>query len=137
LITDNDKCMTFERLAWAAYFVTEFSDPELIEFLQDGIQYALANGFDESFMRAWLEKLQDVRKMALKTRPGMAGWPKLRHDALRKARGRCAACGASVDKGVKLHVDHIKPVSKFPDLALDPTNLQVLCQTCNLGKGAS
>jgi hypothetical protein len=34
----------------------------------------------------------------------------------------------------KLHVDHIKSRSKHPDLALEITNLQVLCADCNIGK---
>ena len=42
-------------------------------------------------------------------------------------------CGAS-GKQTVLHVDHIKPRSKYPELALDPNNLQVLCKDCNLGK---
>lgn len=28
----------------------------------------------------------------------------------------------------------MKPRSKYPELALDPDNLQVLCKACNLGK---
>jgi 5-methylcytosine-specific restriction endonuclease McrA len=31
-------------------------------------------------------------------------------------------------------VDHIKPRSRFPELALDPENVQVLCDSCNRGK---
>jgi 5-methylcytosine-specific restriction endonuclease McrA len=34
-----------------------------------------------------------------------------------------------------MHVDHIKPRSKYPHLALRESNLQVLCEACNLGKG--
>jgi 5-methylcytosine-specific restriction endonuclease McrA len=33
-----------------------------------------------------------------------------------------------------MHIDHIKPKSKFPDLALTEENLQILCRDCNLGK---
>jgi len=40
------------------------------------------------------------------------------------------------DGGTRYHVDHIKPKSKYPDLAYDKTNLQVLCEECNIGKGA-
>ena len=63
-------------------------------------------------------------------------WQALRFRALQKSNGCCVLCGRShrVD-GVKLHVDHIKPKSRFPALALDPANLQVLCEDCNLGKG--
>lgn len=53
------------------------------------------------------------------------------------ARGaRCECCGASPQKhGVRLNVDHIKPRRFFPELALDETNTQVLCEDCNHGKG--
>ncbi|WP_374759367.1 HNH endonuclease [Dyadobacter fanqingshengii] len=37
-------------------------------------------------------------------------------------------------KFVELHVDHIKPRSNYPRLALKLTNLQILCKACNLGK---
>lgn len=43
----------------------------------------------------------------------------------------CLVCRQS---GVTLHVDHIKPRSKFPELELSPDNLQILCEACNLGK---
>jgi 5-methylcytosine-specific restriction endonuclease McrA len=33
-----------------------------------------------------------------------------------------------------MHVDHILPRSKFPELELDIDNLQVLCEECNLAK---
>ena len=44
--------------------------------------------------------------------------------------------GAKAGGGVVLHVDHIKPRSKFPELELSLDNTQVLCADCNLGKGA-
>jgi HNH endonuclease len=61
-------------------------------------------------------------------------WRKARYEALRKNDGRCELCGASKHDGAVLHVDHIKPRSRFPDLALVLSNLQVLCDNCNLGK---
>jgi len=33
--------------------------------------------------------------------------------------------------GIKLHVNHIKAISKFPNLRLEKANLQVLCENCN------
>lgn len=60
-------------------------------------------------------------------------WRKLRYLTLKKYGRRCMACGET--KG-KMHVDHIKPVRKYWELRLDPTNLQVLCEVCNHGKGS-
>lgn len=61
-------------------------------------------------------------------------WRAIRYKAL-KAYGReCSCCGAHPGGGVVLHVDHIKPRSKHPELELDINNLQILCADCNLGK---
>lgn len=61
-------------------------------------------------------------------------WRSLRYQALRKSRGVCELCGGGPQAGKPLHVDHIKPRSKYPALELDLSNLQVLCADCNLGK---
>jgi len=58
--------------------------------------------------------------------------PRLRYRILEMARFRCVACGSSSNDGVTLHIDHIIPVSRGG--SSDESNLQVLCQPCNLGK---
>lgn len=63
-------------------------------------------------------------------------WIRLRYDVLQRSNGHCSLCGRGpLADGVKLHVDHIKPRSRYPELELDPKNLQVLCRDCNMGKG--
>lgn len=37
--------------------------------------------------------------------------------------------------GMVMHVDHIKPRSLYPHLALDIANLQIMCNECNVSKG--
>lgn len=61
-------------------------------------------------------------------------WRSLRIEVLAESNRRCLLCGNSPDNGIALHVDHIKPRSLFPELALEKSNLQVLCEDCNLGK---
>lgn len=61
-------------------------------------------------------------------------WRSLRYKVLRKFGFECMACGRGAIDGCKIHVDHVKPISKFPELSLDEENLQVLCEDCNLGK---
>jgi 5-methylcytosine-specific restriction endonuclease McrA len=63
------------------------------------------------------------------------GWLALRYKALSKNDGRCELCGRSKHDGVILHVDHIKPRSKHPELAMRLSKLQILCNECNIGKG--
>ena len=61
-------------------------------------------------------------------------WVRLRYKALKANDGRCELCGRSKHDNATLHVDHIKPRSKHPELELELSNLQVLCSTCNWGK---
>lgn len=63
-------------------------------------------------------------------------WRKVRYQALKLHGALCQCCGAKPGPNRPLHVDHIKPRSKFPELELDITNLQVLCKDCNFGKSA-
>lgn len=56
----------------------------------------------------------------------------LRYDVFARDGYRCCICGASQKDGVKLHVDHIIPVSKGGKTVMN--NLQTLCDRCNLGK---
>lgn len=60
---------------------------------------------------------------------------KLRYAVMQRDQFRCVLCGATVDSGAKLHVDHIIPVSKGGKTEMN--NLRTLCDRCNLGKGAS
>ena len=60
--------------------------------------------------------------------------PKLRYNVLKRDGFRCVRCGASASDGAKLHVDHIIPVSRGGKTEM--SNLQTLCEACNLGKGA-
>jgi len=62
-------------------------------------------------------------------------WMRARLKALKEYGNKCQSCGQSPSDGIRLNVDHIKPRRLFPELALDPTNLQVLCSQCNEGKG--
>lgn len=80
-----------------------------------------------------LKRFHKKRKRGLNVRRGGA-WLQVRYQALKDAKGRCLCCGRSPKEGAVLHVDHIKPVSQFPELALTLSNLQVLCADCNEGK---
>ena len=58
-------------------------------------------------------------------------WLSLRFKALKSMKRKCALC--HTEHG-EMHVDHIKPRSKYPELELDLNNLQILCRSCNIGK---
>ena len=65
-------------------------------------------------------------------------WRRVRYDALRANDGRCELCGRNkhqLPPGEYLNVDHIHSRKARPDLALEVTNLAVLCSADNAGKG--
>lgn len=69
---------------------------------------------------------------------GIKAWKIIRFKALAQFKGKCVCCGRNPnDHNVILHVDHIKPKFKYPELAFELSNLQVLCEDCNMGKGCS
>lgn len=58
-------------------------------------------------------------------------WLELRYKALKLYGRSCMQCKAT---NCEIHVDHIKPRSKYPELELELSNLQILCRSCNIGK---
>ncbi len=87
------------------------------------------------FLRHRLNELQPLTKSKIDNSAffNSKQWKELRYKVLKQSDGRCSACKR---KHIVLHVDHIKSRFKYPELALDITNLQVLCEPCNIGKGS-
>lgn len=57
-------------------------------------------------------------------------WQRLRHEAIRRAHGTCYCCNRAEHEGATLHVEHIKPRSRYPELSGDILNLRVVCADC-------
>lgn len=94
------------------------------------------NGYAKKAIIEWhLKAITGSKNNPLETEDfySSQSWRKARYQALKNCSGKCMLCGSPPGK-YSLHVDHIKPRSQRPDLALDPKNLQVLCRDCNLGK---
>lgn len=83
----------------------------------------------ESVSRSYLDK-NTYLKLALVERGDLSD--SLRYDILNRDNFKCVICGASSREGVRLHVDHIIPVSKGGKSI--PSNLRTLCERCNVGK---
>jgi 5-methylcytosine-specific restriction endonuclease McrA len=62
-------------------------------------------------------------------------WKRLRYEVLCEQKSTCQICGASPRDGSVMQVDHFYPISSHPQLALEKSNLRVLCASCNWGKG--
>ena len=124
-----DKNMLHPTLELAARVTKSYNSPqgrneynEKAEFHQSEIMECLSKAQKSMFIRKNINY-----ERALMT-------DSLRYDVLKRDKFRCTICGATAQDGVKLHVDHIFPVSKGGKTELD--NLRTLCERCNRGKSA-
>ena len=57
----------------------------------------------------------------------------VKDEVMRRQRGRCARCNVNfITKGIRIHIDHKKPVSKGGSNGI--RNLQALCPNCHANK---
>ena len=83
-------------------------------------------------VKKWNKYYKNIKKDSFYS---SLAWKVCRAWAIETMGQTCAMCGRSPKThGVAIHVDHIKPRSKFPELAFDKNNLQILCDDCNIGK---
>ncbi|MHC4579808.1 MAG: HNH endonuclease [Planctomycetota bacterium] len=66
-----------------------------------------------------------------------AQWQLLREVVITEQGRICQECERSIRDDFDLTVDHIKPKDEYPELALDKSNLQILCRSCYSAKGAT
>lgn len=138
----------YELVRWAKAQGATFSCPQPGNFELSG--YLLKTPFGQETQRSlkysgkkadqWfsycLMLLKRKDTVPAKTKPDFyqsREWLELRYQVLIHHGRRCVCCGAT-NKTSRLHVDHIKPRSLYPQLELTFSNLQVLCEACNLGK---
>jgi hypothetical protein len=99
--------------------------------------------------KAWRKKKgltkpsENKKPKKKKSKPKDAGkfyksweWKQIRYEVLRERGNRCELCGVSPSDTFHgyLVVDHIQSVRKHPEKRLDKSNLQILCNDCNMGK---
>ncbi len=89
------------------------------------------------YLHKIMKRVNSPRKLKCRTMKDFyssRAWKILRYQAFESYGNRCQCCGARPEDDITLHVDHIKPKSTHPELALDINNLQILCEDCNVGK---
>lgn len=119
---------------WWGVFV--LFTPSVFWFLQPG----------EARHKEWKTKvdhrvreLAEKRKEALDERQRFYSspeWQLVRDQVIREKGRVCSECGRRIQRSSDVTVDHIRPRSKYPSLALNRQNLRVLCRSCNSSKGA-
>ncbi|MGL4475184.1 MAG: HNH endonuclease [Shewanella sp.] len=107
---------------------------------QQTSNYVKASYFSPEFGHLQFTDAEQLQEFAAKPAANFyasEAWRKLRFEVLKRP-AICVVCHRTpTEHGISLHVDHILPRSKHPQLALDINNLQLLCQDCNLGKSDS
>lgn len=58
-------------------------------------------------------------------------WKRLSLEVKRAAGWRCQECHQGPKDGYGLEAHHIKSLWEYPELALDPNNIEVLCPDCH------
>lgn len=89
-------------------------------------------GLFEQIQREQQQKQQEANNAGIFYRS--KEWRRLRYQAFRKYGNKCCVCGRGASDGMVMHVDHIKPRSLYPHLALELSNLQIMCNECNVSK---
>ena len=83
---------------------------------------------------ARLEELARERQASIEAAAAFyasSEWVLLRKQVIEQEGRVCQECGCRIVDDHDLTVDHVLPRSKFPALALERSNLQVLCRSCN------
>ncbi len=63
-------------------------------------------------------------------------WHTVRMKAILKYGTECMCCGITKSRGGVIHVDHVKPIRTHWTERFNLENLQILCESCNKGKGS-
>ena len=127
LTEDIESRLISEELERNAWNVTHTA--RALKISRKGLQLKIA----KYFLR--VDRPEIVRTPSQSRRVAISN--SLRYKILERDKGTCQCCGRNYsNSGVKVHVDHIKPVSKYPELAKEESNLQVLCADCNHAKAA-
>ena len=102
-----------------------------------GLGFMLFKGKSNRIEQRFMEL---VRERADKYEPrerfyGSPEWRSLRESVIKEEGRICNDCGRRIRRVIDITVDHIRPRSRYPRLALQRNNLQVLCRSCNSSKG--
>lgn len=114
------------------FILMTYTSPKGRNHYEKKIRY-YAKDFLQQIKRSqqYLELVSTQEYLRAKERSKMTA--SMRFNILKRDDYRCQICGASQKDGAKLHIDHIVPVANGGKTI--ESNLHVLCDRCNLGKG--
>jgi len=128
----------FSGLYWIFVFVWCFPVPMVIDRMIDLIM-SKPRKERAAKITSRIQELAEERKDRIDKQQlfySSPEWAMIRKQVINEEESICALCKRKIRKQDDITVDHIKPRSKYPKLALKRQNLQVLCRRCNSSKGA-
>ncbi|ARJ41389.1 hypothetical protein B1H58_04785 [Pantoea alhagi] len=130
-----DKSLLKQKDVWGHEMqdrTPSYRDWQRNDYLKQMSKFEKAGSFEQREQEE--RQLQSEEKGSTNSFYQTKEWRKLRYQAFKKYGNNCAVCGRSPKDGLIMHVDHIKPRSRYPHLALEITNLQIMCKECNVSK---
>ena len=128
----------FTGMFWLVFFAWALGGGILLMYLGDAIAANPKRERSDN-IRARIVELAEERKDRIdEARQFYSSpeWLKIRKQVIEEEGRICARCGNEIKNDEDVTVDHKKPRSKYPSLALKRDNLRVLCRVCNSRKGA-
>lgn len=134
MLDENDPfCVRFIRMRMRYTQYHYVRTPYKAKELDDELYFTFAMVEEEYRELRHIGFETTTRKYAMKNQRKLMT-PKLREQIKERDNYTCQMCGKEMFDEVGLHIDHIIPVSKGGKTV--PSNLQVLCDKCNLSKRA-
>jgi len=128
----------FSGLFWPALFAWAFGGPLFVMYVVDLLlAKPRKERADQIALR--LTELTEARKRGIEEALRFYSspeWTVIRKQVIKEEGRICAECGKRINNDFDITIDHIRPRSKYPKLALVRKNLRILCRTCNSKKGA-
>ena len=123
----------FTFLFWLVILTWCFGLPYVMTVIIDRV-LAEPRRVREERIKSGIQELAEERKKRIEEEQlfySSPEWAKLRDIVINEEGRVCAQCHRHIKNDSDVTVDHIRPRSKYPDLALKRENLRVLCRRCN------
>ena len=126
----------FTTLFWLVILAWCFGLPYLMTVIIDRVLAEPRRDREERIKSGILELAEERKKRIEEEQLFYSSpeWAKLRDIVINEEGRVCAQCHRHIKNDSDVTVDHIRPRSKYPDLALKRENLRVLCRKCNSAK---
>lgn len=114
-----------------ALIITKKDSKKCAKIIQEYIRDNYPMEYKKLFKTPKISAYKEKTKIFYSSRE----WRELRYQVLKEKGAKCCVCGRTPkEHDIVIHCDHIVPLSKDWSKRLDKSNIQIMCQDCNIGK---